>query len=409
LPWFPVFTIEPTLRMDQPTIITLLEKYARGTASPEEAVQVAQWLQQTSPEEFDAVIALCNLPDNWTALPPVSPEFAYRLETRLDAQETGAAPARRGIVYLKRAAAAAAVLVLSEVARTWLRRPAPQQVAQALPVKSHAAPQPHAPGGNHAVLTLADGSTITLDSAQNGVLAQQGNTRIIKLNNGQLAYNPPAAGNNSTMVFNTIATPAGGQYQLNLPDGSKVWLNAASSLRFPNHFTGKERSVELKGEGYFEIAHNKDLPFRVKVNDAVVEVLGTHFNVNAYSDERDVRTTLLEGAVKMSKGAASVLLAPGQQARLQKNGSMNLVQHADMEQAMAWKNGYFQFDKADLPALMRQIARWYDLEVVYEGPVKHYEFVGKIARTVYLDDVLKALESSGVHYRMEGRRLVIMS
>ncbi|HEU4555410.1 MAG TPA: FecR family protein [Chitinophaga sp.] len=394
--------------MNQPTIIALLEKYARGTASPEEAAQVTRWLQQTSPEEFDAILALSNLPEEWKALPPISPEFAGRLETRLDAQEAGPMPVRRGIIYLKRMAAAAAVLLLAAGAFYWLRRPAPQPVAQVTP-KNNPAPLPNAPGGNHAVLTLADGSSITLDSAQNGVLAQQGNTRIIKLNNGQLAYNPPAAANSSAAVFNTITTPAGGQYQLTLPDGSKVWLNAASSLRFPNHFTGNERSVELHGEGYFEIAHNKDLPFRVKVNDAVVEVLGTHFNVNAYSDEADVRTTLLEGAVKMSKGTASVLLAPGQQARLQRNGSMNLVKHADLEQAMAWKNGYFQFDKADLPTLMRQIARWYNLEVVYEGPVKNYEFVGKIARNVYLADVLKALESSGVHYRMEGRRLVIIS
>jgi len=395
--------------MDQPTIILLLEKYARGVASPEEAAQVNAWLQQTTPAEFDAVLQQCDVPVEFKAFPPISPEFAYKLESRLDALDEGAAPVRRrGIVYLKRLAAAAAVLVLLAAGVFyWLRTPAPQPLAQV--VSKAAAPQVHAPGGNRAMLTLADGSTIVLDSAQNGVLAQQGSTRIIKLNNGQLAYSPPAAGNGSEAVFNTISTPAGGQYQLTLPDGSKVWLNAASSLRFPNHFSGDERSVELHGEGYFEIAHNKALPFRVKVNDAVVEVLGTHFNVNAYSDETDVRTTLLEGAVKMSKGAASVLLAPGQQARLQKNGNMNLVKEADLEQAMAWKNGYFQFNKADLPTLMRQIARWYGLEVVYEGPVKDYEFVGKIARNVYLADVLKALEGSGVHYRMEGNRLIIMS
>ena len=395
--------------MDQPTIILLLEKYARGLASPEEAAQVTAWLQQTTPAEFNAVLEQCDVPEAFKAFPPIAPEFAYKLESRLDVLDEEAAPTRRrGVVYLKRLAAAAAVLVLLAAgALYWLRKPAPQPVAQAVP--KVAGPQLHAPGGNRAMLTLADGSTIALDSAQNGVLAQQGSTRIIKLNNGQLAYNPPAAGNGSEAVFNTITTPAGGQYQLTLPDGSKVWLNAASSLRFPNHFTGNERSVELRGEGYFEIAHNKTLPFRVKVNDAVVEVLGTHFNVNAYSDETDVRTTLLEGAVKMSKGEASVLLAPGQQARLQKNGNMNLVKEADMEQAMAWKNGYFQFNKADLPTLMRQIARWYDLEVVYEGPVKDYEFVGKIARNVYLADVLKALEGSGVHYRMEGNRLIIMS
>jgi len=391
--------------MDQQLLISLLEKYARGAASPEESAAVTAWLQTVTPEEFDRVLQQSDVPAAFRAYPPVPPAFAQELETRLD--EADAGYLRRGNIFsIKRLVAAASVAVLLAAAVYWLRQPgpAPAQVAE-----KQAAPRTFGPGGNKAVLTLGDGSTIVLDSAENGVLASQGNTRVIKQANGQLAYRIPAGGSGNQAVYNTIATPAGGQYQVVLPDGSKVWLNAASSLRFPSRFTGGERSVTLTGEGYFEIAHNDRQPFRVQVNDAVVEVLGTHFNVNAYRDENEVRTTLLQGAVKMSQGTASLQLTPGQQARLRRNGEMKLVKQADIEQAIAWKNGYFQFDKVDLPALMRQIARWYDLEVVYEGPVKNFEFVGKIARTAYLADVLKALESSGVRFRMEGNRLIVTS
>jgi len=391
--------------MDQQLLISLLEKYARGAASAEETATVAAWLQTVTPEEFDRVLQQCDVPAAFKAYPPVPPGFAQALENRLDEADAGY-PRRGNIFPIKRLVAAASIAVLLAATIYWLRQPGPEQAAVA---EKQATPRMFGPGGNKAVLTLGDGSTIVLDSAQNGVLASQGSTRVIKQANGQLAYRLPAAGSGNEAVYNTIATPAGGQYQVVLPDGSKVWLNAASSLRFPSQFTGRERSVTLTGEGYFEIAHKDEQPFRVQVNNAVIEVLGTHFNVNAYRDEHEVRTTLLQGAVKMSQGAASLQLTPGQQARLHRDGAMKLVKQADTEQAIAWKNGYFQFDKVDLPALMRQIARWYDLEVVYEGPVKDFEFVGKIARTAYLADVLKALESSGVRFRMEGNRLIVTS
>ncbi|WP_213086856.1 FecR domain-containing protein [Chitinophaga agrisoli] len=396
--------------MDEQTIIPLLEKYARGAVSPEEADIVTAWLQQVTPDEFDRVLQLCDVPEAFKTLLPIPPDVAASLESSLDRMEEGNALPRHGVLLIKRLAVAASVLlVLAAGAFYWLRKPAQQPLASREKTPAQPGNPQHAPGGNRAMLTLGDGSTISLDSAANGVLASQGNASIVKLANGQLAVRMPAANDNDEIIYNTITTPTGGQYQVMLPDGSKVWLNAASSLRFPNRFAGDQRNVTLTGEGYFEIAHNKAQPFRVQVNEATVEVLGTHFNVNAYNDEADVKTTLLEGAVKMSKGPASLLLAPGQQARLPKNGDLKLVKDADTEQVLAWKNGYFQFDKADLPALMRQIARWYDLEVVYEGPVKEFEFVGKIARNVYLADVLKALESSGVRFRMEGNKLIVMS
>ncbi len=406
-PWQQSLYVSMQQPMDEQTIIPLLEKYARGAVSPEEADIVTAWLQQVTPYEFDRVLQQCDVPEAFKTLLPIPPTVAASLESRLDGMEERP---KRGVFLIKKLAVAASVLlILAAGAFYWLRKPAPQPLASREKTPALPGNPQHAPGGNRAMLTLGDGSTISLDSAENGVLASQGSVSIVKLANGQLAVHMPAANNNDEIIYNTITTPTGGQYQVVLPDGSKVWLNAASSLRFPNRFSGNQRNVTLTGEGYFEIARNQQQPFRVQVNEAMVEVLGTHFNVNAYNDEAELKTTLLEGAVKMSKGEASLLLAPGQQARLPKNGNMKLVKDADIEQVLAWKNGYFQFDKANLPALMRQIARWYDLEVVYEGPVKEFEFVGKIARNVYLADVLKALESSGVRFRMEGNKLIVMS
>ena len=263
-----------------------------------------------------------------------------------------------------------------------------------------------APGGNKATLQLADGSTIILDSAQNGTLSQQGNARVLKLDNGQLAYN--ASGTAKEVLYNTISTPRGGQYQLTLADGSKVWLNAASSIRFPASFTGSKRKVELTGEAYFEVAKNPAMPFTVSVNGMNVEVLGTHFNINSYADEDVIKTTLLEGAVKVIKGSVIALLSPGQQAQLTSNGQIGVNKNIDVDEVMAWKNGKFQFgDKVDIGTIMRQIARWYDVDVEYKGVfTKH--FGGSISREVNISQVLKVLETTGdVKYKVEGRKVIV--
>ena len=263
-----------------------------------------------------------------------------------------------------------------------------------------------APGGNKATLQLADGSTIILDSAQNGTLSQQGNARVLKLDNGQLAYN--ASGTAKEVLYNTISTPRGGQYQLTLADGSKVWLNAASSIRFPASFTGSKRKVELTGEAYFEVAKNPAMPFTVSVNGMNVEVLGTHFNINSYADEDIIKTTLLEGAVKVTKGSVIAMLSPGQQAQLTSNGQIGVNKNIDVDEVMAWKNGKFQFgDKVDIGTIMRQIARWYDVDVEYKGVfTKH--FGGSISREVNISQVLKVLETTGdVKYKVEGRKVIV--
>lgn len=275
------------------------------------------------------------------------------------------------------------------------------------------------PGRNRAMLTLADGSLIALDSVHNGALTQQGNTKVLKLNNGQLVYEKNGHSEKGSIFYNTIATPRGGQYQLQLPDGSKVWLNAASSLRFPTVFDNRERSVELTGEAYFEITRihqgGKKVPFRVDILSArggaaigEVEVLGTHFNIMAYQDEEHISTTLLEGSVKVTKGVNTTLLAPGQQAEMGEFGEIKLHENANLEEVMAWKNGYFQFNRTDLKAVMRQISRWYNVDVSYEGTVADRQFGGKISRDANASEVLKILELSNVHFRIEDKRIVVI-
>ncbi len=269
-----------------------------------------------------------------------------------------------------------------------------------------------APGGNKAILTLADGSTIDLDSAKNGTLTTQGNIKIIKSKDGELLYNVDQE-NSAIADYNTISTPRGGMYEIVLSDGSKVWLNAASSLKFPASFTGKIRNVTLTGEGYFEVAKNASKPFHVKVNDMTVEVLGTHFNVNAYNDENSVATTLLEGSVKIKKeviansASQTVLLEPGEQADLAKNGSLKINHHANIQEVIAWKDDNFEFNNTSVTDIMRQISRWYDVEVDYRGPIPAYRLTGKISRNVNLSQLIDMLQYAGVNMKIENKKIII--
>ncbi|MEP6949433.1 MAG: FecR family protein, partial [Ginsengibacter sp.] len=230
--------------------------------------------------------------------------------------------------------------------------------------------QPHIiPGKNQALLTTSDGKVVILDSMQNGALTVHGNIRINK-QDGLLIYNvSELADQGLPILYNTLSTPRGGQYQVVLPDGSKVWLNSASSLHFPTAFEGNLRIVELTGEAYFEVTKNKERPFLVKVGDMEVKVLGTHFNINAYPDENIIKTSLLEGRVKITKGKATGLLQPGKQALLSNGESKMKIIDANMDEVVAWKNGLFQFDGADITTIMQEIGRWYNVEIVYADKV----------------------------------------
>lgn len=263
------------------------------------------------------------------------------------------------------------------------------------------------PGGNKAILTLGDGSNITLDSAGNGLLASQGGTSVTQSGKGQLVYQS-GQGAESAPVFNTVSTPKGGQFHIVLPDGTGVWLNAASSLRFPTAFTGKQRNVEITGEVYFEVAHNRQRPFVVKNGATEITVLGTHFNVMAYDDEKIMRTTLLEGAVKVTRGAREALLTPGQQARISTGtGSMRIVDDVDTEKELSWKNGYFQFEDESLESIMRQVSRWYDVEIRYEGNSRGENFTGRLPRNSNVSGVMRILALSGVKFRIEDKTIIV--
>ena len=310
--------------------------------------------------------------------------------------------------WMRVAAAAAVVLVLG-VAAYWLIRTRETKPG----TTTIAATKDISPGGNKAILILADNSTIVLDSAANGQLAQQGTTVVTKSNDGQLAYSLPGRGEASKPVFNTLRTPRGGQYQLVLPDGSKVWLNAASAITYPTSFPGKERKITIDGEAYLEVAHNAAKPFKVEANGTEVEVLGTHFNVHAYTDEPAEKITLIQGSVKVGNrqsaiGNQSVILKPGEQVLVSQSSQLSQPIPVQTDEVLAWKNGLFNFTNADIESIMKQIERWYDVEVVYEGPKPEGHFKGKIPRNVMASEMLKIIEASGIHFRMENKKIIIM-
>lgn len=261
------------------------------------------------------------------------------------------------------------------------------------------------PGGNKAVLKLANGQLIILDSAVNGQLAVQGNTSVVKLDNGKIAYESGASGTNE-VLYNTVSTPKGGQYTLVLGDGTQVWLNAASSITYPASFSGDTRDVQITGEAYFEVAKDQRHPFHVNFGGTTVEVLGTHFNVNAYADDGVSRTTLLEGSVKVVSGTQQLLIRPAEQA-VKAGDNLTANKNVNIEQVMAWKNGLFNFDGANLQMVLRQLERWYDVEIVYDGNVPQRKFGGEISRNLNLSEVLKVLEKVEVKFKIEGRKLIV--
>jgi len=270
------------------------------------------------------------------------------------------------------------------------------------------------PGHDGAILKLADGRTIILDSMANGALATEGNTEIEKTSNGQLVYH--TGKEQQQLLYNTLSTPRGRKFRLTLPDGSNVWLNAESSITYPSAFAANERKVEITGEAYFEVSHNAARPFKVKINTPLgdggeVQVLGTHFNIMAYKDEGSINTTLLEGAVKITQGSKYSFLKPGQQAQLSfpgdRQGKINLVNNANLEEAIAWKNGLFIFNGADIKTIMRQVSRWYDVEISYEKEISQ-TFSGTIPRTVNVSKLFNYLElTKHVHFRIENKKVIV--
>lgn len=266
------------------------------------------------------------------------------------------------------------------------------------------------PGTDMAVLTLSDGQKIILDSTHNGTIAVQGNSKIVKNNNGQIVYDSEARpADTGSTVFNTVVTPRGGQFRVVLPDGTNVWLNAASSVRFPVQFTGGERKVEISGEAYFEVVKNAAKPFKVILNGSEeIQVLGTHFNVMAYKDEESIKTTLLEGSVKITNGGQVSLLKPGQQAVTARDGKTVILSNVDTDHEIAWKNGLFDFDNDNLQEIMRQLSRWYNVEVIYSGEIPSGHYVGSVRRQAGITQVLKMLELAGnARFSVMDKKIVV--
>ncbi len=374
----------------------LAEKFLNGTITPDEEAILFNWYnsQQDAPLEIP------------TAFAKNSQLLKKRIWQKIEQQKIG----RKTPILLsflsKQNIAAAILLTLVGAATFYLLQnnfpTKPSVVSNNLPKATQILP-----GGNKATLTLANGEIVTLDDANNGKISSQGNSNVVKLKSGLLAYQQSVtAASEPVAAINILSTPRGGQYQVELPDGSKVWLNAASSLKYPTFFSGKERVVELTGEGYFEVAKNKNMPFKVKVNNMEVAVLGTHFNIMAYNNEHTVNTTLLEGSVKVITPTSSKTIVPGEQAKLSTNGALNIVD-ADLEATIAWKNGFFQFNSADMQSIIKQINRWYDVDVVYNGNIDAH-FTGIISRSVDAEKVFKKLQLTGAFkYEIKNKQVFI--
>ena len=400
--------------------IALVKKYQERKASPEEIEFIRQYYQYFDQEEKISL----NLSAKEKEL--LGDKLFSNIKNRIGVQ-TNEKPIPSKILsfnLLTRRRIAAAIiffLITGSAAYLFLRSPTQKNIV----VNSGDTKRFRndvGPGGDKATLTLADGTKINLDSVHAGAISQQGSAKVSKFGNGLLAYHSPVieiSSKNTAVFFNTITTPRGGQYQVVLADGSKVWLNAASSLRYPTSFTGRQRFVELTGEAYFEVSHlnakseKGHLPFVVKIINASgarseVEVLGTHFNINAYNDESVIKTSLLEGSVKMTQVNNTILLVPGQQAQANSNGDIKIISDVDMNEATAWKNGMFEFKKADIKTIMRQIARWYDVEIQYQKNVDE-KFYAEISRNTNVSNVFKMLEETGgVHFEIDGKKVTVM-
>lgn len=359
----------------------LLNKYLNGTATPEERTLFEQLSNRLTRKQ----------------LATIEPENIEEIKLQIY-QKLPQAPNRHFFQKYRFITAAASIaFCIGAIALFHQHAQVNQQLADVVP------------GGNRAVLTLANGKKIVLTSASNGELAKQSGISIRKTHNGELVYTVSAQHHSAGPEYNTTETPRGGQYQLGLADGTKVWLNASSSLKYPTHFTGKERQVELTGEAYFEVTHHASMPFKVKTTKAIVTVLGTHFNVNAYHDEPSVRTTLLEGKVRVNalSSNASGILKPGEQATL--TGDQIQITPGDTEAATAWKNGYFRFRGEHIASIMRKLSRWYNIDVQYTTTISDEGYYGTISRFKNIKQVLAVLSETGsVHFKVDGRRVTVM-
>lgn len=383
--------------MDKKTFLDILSKYNKGKASGQEIELLEAYYELFEVEE--------NILDKMDLGQKEQLKKAILTEIMPENPEVATIKIKRWYKSEWLSVAAVVVLLFS-VSLLWFKSDTNNAV-----VENTETVAVIKPGSNQAILTLADGSTIGLDEQGKGVIVAQTGLRVTKGSDGAVKYE---SNDGLVPTINTIATPRGGQYQLVLDDGTKVWLNAQSSIKFPTRFAGDYRTVDITGEVYFEVAKNKNMPFQVRTPSQQIEVLGTHFNVNTYIDEAAEKTTLIEGSVKVAKlkngmveMASAKTLKPGQEASLMGESNVINIALADTEATISWKNGYFKFDKADIQTVMRQISRWYNVDVRYVGEMSKDLFMGKIKRSEDIGDVLRILERSKINTSVKGRTIII--
>lgn len=364
----------------------LAEKWMNGTITEAEKQEYTDWYTTNQDKPID--------------IPAAFADSREVLQERIFQQVKNGMQHKGKVVGIRRTykwiAAAAVLLILGGAGYYAMQQPRRQVTDE----QSMAIAQTVLPGTDKAILTLAGGQQIILDTTLQANAIQHAT-----VSNGLLSYVDNSA---ATPAWNTLSTPRGGQYRLVLPDGTGLWLNAASSVRFPTKFTGKERRIEVKGEVYLEVKEDAEHPFFVSTGGAEVQVLGTHFNIKAYADEAEMATTLLEGSVRVKEGNDNVTLKPGEQARSAAGKKIQTIANVNTAEVVAWKDGLFQFSGSDLPAMMRQVGRWYDIDVKFEGRVPEFSFEGKLQRSLNLSQVLKVLSDMNIQYRMDGKTLTIL-
>ncbi|TJZ63069.1 FecR family protein [Sphingobacterium olei] len=389
--------------MDKKEFLILLRKYQEKKASKEEVDFLIAYYQLFELQE-DILVRMVEQ-DKET----LGGEIRAKVDEMIREQEDARDTRRRPLWYQSPfVALLAATLLCVALFAYWRYVPEKEEEVQIMRVNTESI---H-PGKDDAVLTLADGTQLILNNEADGIISHQAGVTVEKTGDGELVYHMKAQGE---VVENTIQTPRGGQYRLVLSDGTKVWLNAASSIRFPTAFVANERRVDISGEVYFEVKSDNKRPFKVFSDNQMIEVLGTHFNVNTYKEETSNKTTLLEGSIKITKldkdrrpmVHISKVLQSGQQALISPVNNHIVVESSQNEDAVAWKNGYFKFNRDDLQTIMRQVARWYDVEVEYQGELSRDQFVGEIKRGENIEEVLRILKLNRINVTIIGRKVII--
>ena len=357
---------------------TLLGRYKAGTATKEDIAFLETWYAEYQAEgpEYNPADQVMDAQAVWNKLQPARPD------------------AKRYILWARISAAATILIILTVGAYFMLGERFPELAANNISIK------------NKAILALPDGRHIALADMQNGALT----ANISKVNGNVLIYRKNASSPKSTVSYDTLTVPRGGHFQLTMADGSKIWLNAATVVRYPETCDRGERRVELlKGEAYFEVVHDNNKPFRVISRNQVIEDIGTRFNVRAYDDEPMVQTTVLQGSVSVTDNKGKIVLKPGQQSQVRAPGSDIIVKDANLDEAVSWKNDRFIFNNDDIMTVMRQVSRWYDVDVSYEGDMAGKVFTGSVPHSEKVEEVLRKLQETGtVHYRIEGKKIIVM-